>query len=731
MKHFFFTILTSLFALAAQGQNLIGYMSYNAQWTDDRPHCGWYTFELGSNTFMQHTDDDVNIRACKGGTCAEGHLFAMEAATDSWLFPNPQLHIYNASDYQFERTISYGRSDRDHATKDFALNPANHQLYAVAQYRDGNTADGGWLQHYNLTTGEMTRVAHLPTYQHALAITADGTYYTLSENGHLNIITWDASYQKDFGEYGKVPEARITSIGATGYRLQGDVTYANSLCFDYRSGRLFWAASAYPDGVYDGTDTLLRGIMEIDLGTGRATVLQTFPDNIIITALAVPYLGLDHPDDIQDLDVRTRPIGSEYVSLTFTIPAVTYGQQPYPTDTQMRVHPIIDGRDYYTAMLEAGYIGEGSAYPLHESDFLSTPGTHWGTETAFRLSEQAYHTVGAFVEDVATGAVCQTEERRLWVGWDAPCRPEGVTVNTSHERTVAAISWQPVTEGIHGGDLDISSLRYIVTRRSDNGTNEEDVAIGITDTEYVDAVDVPMSYTRYEVMALTDQNISEPARSSYVHVGTPRPLPFYSTFSYIGEFHQFITIDANDDGWDDWETPSWYFDSTYGAAFCYLNRLGEPQDDWLVTPALQLEAGQQYEVIFQSYGYYGLESAPCHLQLATGPYAEPEALSHVIYDKKYAVPMPVFPYEADDVLTENVIFTAAEGDAYIGFHNITNAFDHMSLDNIYIRPAEGAGALLPECQTAHPLSSYSLSGRSAKSSQNGIIITDGRKHIHY
>lgn len=719
--------------LSVDAQTLVGYMTFRSTWENNgsnHPQYGWYTYDVDTNTFTQHTSNDNIVEACKGGTCAEGHLYAMESASDSWLFPDPKLHIYNAETYKEEHTISYGRSDRDHATKDFALNPANHQLYAIAQYRDGNTADGGWIQHYDLSTGEMSRIAHLPAYQHALAIDADGTFYTLDEGGTLYRVEWTESVTKTFADYGRYPEAKLTVIGTTGYRLQSDLTYANSLCFDYRTGRLFWAASVYPADNHEGTDVAIRGLFEINPETGSTTLLREFADNIVFTALAVPYLGLDNPDDIQNLTVRPQQPGSDNIGIAFTAPAVTYGQQPLPEGTTFRVHPVLDGRDYYEALLSAGYIGEGKA--LTEADFTVKAGADW-FGGPFRLSKDSYHTLGAFVENLSDGTTSQTATATLWVGFDTPTTPADVTLAYNRERSAATVSWQPVTTGIHGGDIDLSTLRYIVTRRANNGADEQDIAFGITpqpDADGLLSVDdhiaLPMSYTRYGVIALTDPAMSEEGRSAYAVLGQPRELPFMSTFSYIGEFHQFITIDANGDGWDDWETPSWYFDSTYGAAFCYLNRLGLPQDDWLVTPALALEPGETYEIIFQSYGYYG--NVNNHLQIAVGDYAEPDRLARVVYNKEYAVPFPSsFPFEADDVLTERLTFTAQTGDCYIGFHNITDAFDHMSLDNIYIRKAEAEGIATP-LRPREDAPRYDLSGRPATSTK-GISISQGRKQI--
>lgn len=721
----------ALFSLEAAAQTFIGYMTYRSTWEHEgknEPAYGWYTYDLDANAFTQRTNNDNIVEACKGGTCAEGHLYAMESANDSWLFPDPKLHIYNAETYKLEHTVSYGRSDRDHATKDFAVNPADHKLYAIAQYRDGNTADGGWIQHYDLSNGEMTRIAHLPAYQHALAIDAEGHFFTLSEDGTLYKVEWSSAKTKEFKDYGVYPEATLTAVGKTGFRLQNDITYANSLCFDYRTNRLFWAASVYPADNHEGTDVIIRGLFEISMTDGKATLLREFPDNIIYTALAVPYLTLDAPDDIQDLTLKPQQPGSENIAIGFTAPASTYGQQPYAEGTEFRVHPMLDGRDYYMALLDAGYIGEGKA--LTEADFTVKAGEVW-FGGPFRLTKDNYHTIGAFVENLADGKVSQTAEQKIWVGFDTPITPQNVTLTYNRERTEATITWDPVTTGIHGGEIDAKTLRYIVSRRSNNASDEEDVAFGITECTTHDDLSTPMSYTRYGVIALTDPAMSDEGRSDYAVLGQPRELPFMSSFSYIGEFHQFITIDANGDGWDDWETPSWYFDLAYGAAFCYLNRLGEAQDDWLVTPALQLEEGEEYEVIFQSYGYYGKEAEPNHLQIAVGDYAEAECLERVVYDKKYSVPFPEhFPYEPEDVLTDRVVFTAQAGDKYIGFHNITTAFDHMSLDNIYVRKhdaGEDSGVLSPVAD-AEPLRLYDLSGRpAARQHQHGVNIIGGRK----
>lgn len=734
-KHSLFAtlLLGAASVFAAHAQTFVGYMAYSSSWAAEGaagPQYGWYSYDLTQGTFTQRTYDEFTIKACKGGTCAEGRLYAMESATDSWLFPDPKLNIYNAETYKLERTVSYGRSDRDHATKDFAVNPADHQLYAIAQHRDGNTADGGWIQHYNLEDGTMTRIAHLPSYQHALAISADGTFYTLAESGTLYRVSWDEHTLKDFADYGRYPEATLAPIGHTGYRMQNDLTYANSLCFDYRSGRLFWSASVYPEGDYSGTDRILRGLFEIDPATGHTSLLKEYADNIVFTALAVPYLGIDVPDDIQDLQLLPQQPGSDNIAMLFTAPAVTYGQQPYAEGTKFRVHPMLDGRDYYQALLEAGYIGEGKS--LTEADFTVEAGKVW-TGGPFRLAKDTYHTLGAYVENLADGTVSQTADGRIWVGFDTPVTPQNPTLVYNHERNTATILWDPVTTGIHGGDIDISTLRYIVTRRSDNGTKEDDIAFGITPTpdadgrlSVTDHVSTPMSYTRYGIIALTDPSMSEEARTPYAVVGQPRELPFTSTFNYIGEFHQFITIDANGDGYDDWETPSWYFDPTYGAAFCYLNRRLEPQDDWLITPALQFEEGEQYDVIFQSYGYYG-PPAELHLQIAVGPLAEPAVLSRIIYDHTYAVAMPQqFPYEADDVLTRRVTFTAESSDLYIGFHNITTAYDHMSLDNIYIAP-HTPSSVSPLPSTLLPPTCYDLQGRPLRHPHHqGLHIENGR-----
>lgn len=685
-------------------------MTYNDTWSGDsgnNPQCGWYTYDLVNGQFIQHTNDDVVMRAGFGGTYLDGQYYGFESATDSWLFPDPRFNVFNGTNFKLLHTTSYGRSDRDHAVVDMAANPIDHQIYAVAQHSNGNTADGGWLQRYDPSTGEMTRVAHLPRFQNGIAINRAGTIYTLDESGTLSTLALPAGAM----EQGSEKNATLTTVGHLGYRLQGDVNYANSLTFDLRTERLYLSGSVYPTDNYEGTDVLLRGLFEVDTTDGHATLLSQYPGHALFTSLTIPNNGLHSPDDIQDFVVRPTEPGSEDVSLTFTAPATTYGQQPYGEDARFYFHPIFDGRDYYDIMIAAGALS-----PDH---FLVAPGQRFAG--VFHLAAGATHKVSLFVEDATTGERSQTVETSLYVGFDTPCAPSGVTLAYNEERTEATITWEAPTVGIHGGDIDLANMDYIVSRYSDNGTVETDVAFGYRDLSFTDHVNTPMSYTRYGVIARVPEQISEPARTPYAVLGQPRELPFTSTFSYIGEFHQFIVIDANGDGYDDWGTPSWYFDSTYGAAFCYLNRT-DAQDDWLVTPALQLEEGEWYEVIFQAYGYYGYAA---HLQLAVGPLADAAQLQRTIYDGQFSVPMPKsFPYESSDVQTERVVFQAQEGERYVGFHNIGATNDHLSLDNIYIRKADmsGVGSVLRPAENAN---SYDLLGRPAHG--NTLQIVGGKK----
>lgn len=683
--------------------HFIGYISYSDDWggdTDNHPMCGFYTFTRDTEGFEQKTQDDWQNLARNGGTFARGKMYAFYTA-ESWMKPDPKFYTYDATTWKQENVVSYGAT-ANYAMADITYDYTREEIVAVA-YSGKSGAGDGHLYSINSTTGALTEIASLKGYYVGVAADNKGTLWVLNEAGGL---------------YRLQRNGRPTKVGDTGYKLQSDES-TNSLCFDQRTGRLYWVASVYEDESL-GTDKICRGLFEINTTTGAATLIRRFWSNEKITALAIPSPHtLDAPDDIQDLSFTPTVPGKLEGCISFTAPATTYGQQSV-AGTTLTVSISVDGQALEPLTATAG-----------------EPFTHTVT-----LSKVGRHSISVELSD-SEGRKSQVFSANNYFGFDTPATPQNVRLTFDRERKTASVTWDPVTTGLNGGQIDQANLRYLITRYSPG--EREDVESELQSATFIETVERPMAYTRYGVIAYDAIRESGNGYSNYELIGSAQELPFVTGINNWTEFHQFVTIDANGDGFDDWSTPSWYFDSTYGAAFCYCTRSDNGQDDWLITPALQFEAGHYYQAIFQTYGYFGY---PNHLVVASGQYAEAEALDNILLDLTYVQKMPSSTsFDPSEVYTAFALLQATENDRYIGFHNISQITggnfytDHMSIDNIYIREIsqeeyeELCAVKTISANEQKKFRTYDLQGRALKHSDkdtgtvqgHNLYIQNGKK----
>lgn len=78
----------------------------------------------------------------------------------------------------------------------------------------------------------------------------------------------------------------------------------------------------------------------------------------------------------------------------------------------------------------------------------------------------------------------------VFVGYDIPSMPQGIAITRGNDRI--RISRQPVTDGIHGGNIDLDNIRYTVRRLPDGKT----IAGGIASSSCTDS-DIPSDRAMY------------------------------------------------------------------------------------------------------------------------------------------------------------------------------------------------------------------------------------------
>ncbi len=160
-------------------------------------------------------------------------------------------------------------------------------------------------------------------------------------------------------------------------------------------------------------------------------------------------------------------------------------------------------------------------------------------------------------------------------------------------------------------------------------------------------------------------------RSPLRAVVAPDHDTYYCDFSTPDALTGFTIIDANQDE-ETWRV----YDS--GMAEIYWNS-NEPMDDWMITPAIQLIAGERYIISFDAASQS--DSYPERLEVFMGR-------SNDIQSASYELMGPtILPGLNDGSLTSyGFYFTPEEGgDWYIMFHGISDAdMNRMMVDNICV-----------------------------------------------
>lgn len=300
-------------------------------------------------------------------------------------------------------------------------------------------------------------------------------------------------------------------------------------------------------------------MVRIDPGKKAAEAYESFPQGETFSSL----LCLD---DSPDPDRPRRPSaagmdfpdGSTSGTVRFVIPSETV------TGTK------IEGDLTYTAYLDSEKHSEGVASP--------------GEELTVEYSglSDATHVFGLNVayKGVA-GSVVST---RGYVGNDTPLAPQGVTMTGSR------VSWEPVTQGVHGAWLDLQAMRYEVYV---NGEPAGETSATCLDVNLPD--DKPLCLYKAAVKAVCNGMESElSGESGGVVAGKPMEIPVYLQPTYE-EFELMSSYDKHGYGWR-------YMEIEQGSVVCpEVPEIGQ-YDNWLFLPPFRVDdASRLYTFSFDAF----------------------------------------------------------------------------------------------------------------------------------
>lgn len=506
----------------------------------------------------------------------------------------PYIYTYDATTWT---EISNEQVDVAMVASALSQDPATGNVYGVFYNADGSGFEFGQADLANKT---RTTITALPGNVNALAFDNSGQGYVIDYDGNLQKI------DKATGA--------MTLVGATGYVPK----YLTGGCVDQKTNKMYWTLC--PE---DETGNL----MEVDLTTGAATLLHQFVYCDEIAGIWVPFIANDNAPAAPENVAVNFANGSMSGTVSFKAPTTLFDGTPATGNVSWKV--LANGEQ----------VANGTcAYGANVSENL--------TMTAAGM----YTFMVVLTNDGGDSPKVKVEQ---FVGMDSPKAPANVTLTRENDSFV--ITWDPVTETVNGGYMDVAQVRYKLVRFPDEMTVAED----LNATTFTDNVPVPDTYTTYyyTVQAFCGENESGISESNKLALGEIG-IPYYQDFAEESSMEQFTVIDANEDG----KTWTWYD----GKARVKWNSQ-MAMDDWLILPKLKFESGKVYPFQMKATASTSYDES---VQVCLGNAPTAAAMTTVVTE--------LLNFKGEQIVV-GYITVPSTGDYYVGIHGCSDA-DKFNLD---------------------------------------------------
>lgn len=551
-----------------------------------------------------------------------GDAYYAVAVEDWWGYTFVSVLKFDPETWELIETIDCGMDTELRAT-DMAYDPITGLVYGCFASDMGGYYFGSL--DFNQELPATTYIADLAEGFNGCAIDGNGTFYGLSESGAL------CTVNKDNGE--------VTEIGNTGL----EPWYFGSAAFDTRADRLYWNLN--PSNGYSY-------MYEINKATAEATLLYECPNSEEIVGMYVPAPAADDnaPAAVTSLSANFAD-GALAGQITFTAPTTTFGGAELAGDVNITV--LANGEEIAAETVAAG------------------------TEMTIPYEAAAAGNYRFIVTASNAAGESPKASVALWIGPDVPMAVKNVDlVSTPADNGVTlTLTWDPVEAGVNNGYLgEVTYNVYLHTSASEEATL---YAEGLTECTYSTPYAIPESLTAvwFTVEAVADGMAATPTESNVVALGAAVP-PFSVDFGTTDLLSSFTVIDANNDG-KTWTPESGVMRMRYNSEM--------DMDDWLITPAIKLQAGYQYEFYFYAQSY--LSSYPERVEAAWGTAPTVEGMADIIVE-------PTDLTSEDWTLLSAKVVPSADGEYYFGIHGISDA-DMFYLNVRELGVSAGTSAAAP------------------------------------
>lgn len=401
---------------------------------------------------------------------------------------------------------------------------------------------------------------------------------------------------------------QTAKVGDTGVKPQ----YLSSAAYDNFSGKIYWNACPADGGGY---------MYEVDPATAQSTLICRLEADDEIVGMKAEFRAQPKAPGAPADVTSEFYTGSLTGNICFTIPSTTYDGE------------VASGSVNYSVRANGQTVAQGTG----------SYGAHVSAPVILSQAENC-NIVVVLRNEAGYGPSTMIKS---FIGEDTPVAPEVSAVYSDGKFTV---TWNPVTSTVNGGYMDADKVKYSVVRMPDN----MEVASGITDTEFIDPVVEPDQYTiyTYHVYADYNGNVSGAGISNKVGLGAMH-APWTENFEDPEVLERFTIIDVHGD------KNTWVYNAS-GQNMRAESSFTLPKDDWLITPAIRLEAGKAYRISIEAYSSKGYEET---FDIRLGDAPSVDAMTTVIVPETSIKLGPEEAAPFGDYVTVPVT-----GNYYVGIH---------------------------------------------------------------
>jgi hypothetical protein len=534
---------------------------------------------------------------------------------------------------------------------------ANGYYYCTYVYTFWGMIFGIYVYQFDLDTWEVVSSTSVDTGMLALELCQDpttgdvyGCYY--SDDG-ADLVWGKGDYEEGTREAIATLNVQLMGIGCskagqfyglgadkTLYKIDKETGDLEAIATDIDINSYYLASGCYndKDNTFLATycaQTGESGIVEINIETGEVIADNPFQYGEEVVSLYIPRPACDDKAPAAVEFAATCEGGSMDVNLSVTLPTTLFDGTEVPNDAFS--FSVVDEND--------NVIFEGSG-----------PAGTTVTKT-YTYETDGIHTLKAYASNgVGDGPKSKVS---VYVGKGTPANPTNATLAWADG--TATVTWNAVTTSSDGGYLDPEAVTYTVYNNKGEAVSENQVATSFT--EVVPEPESGYNYLKYTVQANYEAKSSKAVATNAIGLGAyTAPVNFNFTSAEGSDyFTQHTVIDGNGDG------RTWALDS-YGARYTYSS--SNEGDDWLISPAVQLEGGKAY--VYTVTARCQGTSFPERLEVFCGTAATDEAMTEEVLPATDIKTTAMTDYQA-------VFIPQTSGKYYFGIHAISDA------DQYYLR----------------------------------------------